>query len=118
MLARLLALTNCVVCPIQTRRLRVSADTNRTSDTEKDSHNLDLKYHRSVFTKVLKSHGKDSSYLVLAIGPFTNIFFPVDLMALSACALKAIYSWNTSPKHVLATNLGGSFWSLGFFDVG
>ena len=43
------------------------------SDTEKRTHDLDLKYPGSTFTQVLKSHGKDGRYLVLVVGPFANL---------------------------------------------
>jgi hypothetical protein len=65
---------------------------------------LDLKYPGSTFTHVLKSHGKDGRYLVLVVGPFSNL--SDDFMVLCdflgrARALKAINSWNISPKHAL-----------------
>ena len=77
------------------------------SDTEKRAHDLDLKYPGSTFTQVLKSHGKDGRYLVLVVGPFANL--SDDFMVLCdflgrARALKAINSWNISPKHALAMN--------------
>ena len=77
------------------------------SDIEKRAHDLDLKYPGSTFTQVLKSHGKDGRYLVLVVGPFANL--SDDFVVLCdflgrARALKAIHSWNISPKHALAMN--------------
>ena len=43
------------------------------ADTEKRTHNLELKYPGSTLTQVLKSHGKDGRYLVLVVGPFANL---------------------------------------------
>ena len=43
------------------------------SDTEKRAHDLDLMYPGSMFTQVLKAHGKDVRYLVLVVGPFVNL---------------------------------------------
>ena len=77
------------------------------ADTEKRAHDLDLKYLGFTFTQALKSHGKDDRKLLLVVGPFANL--SDDFMVLSdflgrARALKAINSWNTSPKHALAMN--------------
>ena len=75
--------------------------------TPKNAPIIDLKYPGSTFTHVLKSHGKDGRYLVLVVGPFANL--SDDFMVLCdflgrARALKAINSWNISPKHALAMN--------------
>ena len=76
-------------------------------DTEKRDHDLDLKYPGSTCTQVLKSHGKDGRYLVLVVGPFSNL--SDDFMVLRdflgrARALKAINNSNISPRHALAMN--------------
>ncbi len=94
------------------------------SDTEKRAHDLDLKNLGSTFTHVLKSHAKDGRYFVLDVGPFANL--SDDFMVLCDFlgrdrALKAINSWNISPKHALAMNrhiLVSHFWSLSFFGLG
>ena len=93
------------------------------SDTEKCDHDHNFKYHDSTFTQVLKSHGKDGRYLELVVGPFANL--SDDFMVLCdflgrARALKAIYSWNISPKHALAMNrhILVSHLALGFFGLG
>ena len=66
---------------------------------------------------------KDGRYLVLVVGPFANL--SGDFMVLlcdflgRARAVKAINSWDISPKHALAMNRHiVSFWSLGFFGLG
>ena len=69
--------------------------------------NLDSKYPGSTFTQRLKSYGKDGRYLVLVVGPFANL--SDDFMVLCdflgrVRALRAINSWNISPKHALAVN--------------
>ena len=76
-------------------------------DTEKRAHDLDLRFPGSTFTHVIKSHGKDGRYLVLVVCPFANL--SDDFMVLCdflgrARALKAINSWNISPKHALVIN--------------
>ena len=77
------------------------------ADTKKRAHDLDLKYPGSAFTQVLKSHGKDSRYLVLVTGPFANLsddFIVLCDFLGRARALEAINSWKISPKHALAMN--------------
>ena len=74
---------------------------------EKRAHDLDLKYPGSTFTQVLKTHGKDGRYLVLVVDPFANL--SDDFMVLCdflghARALKAIHSWNISPKHEMGSH--------------
>ena len=63
------------------------------SDTEKRAHDLDLKFLGSMFTQVLKSHGKYSRYLALVVGPFANLSdeFKVlcDFLG-QACVIKAM----------------------------
>ena len=95
------------------------------SETEKRAHDLDLKYPGSTSTQVLKSNCKDGRYLVLVVGSFENLSY--DFMVFcdfigQARALKAIYSWNISPKQPRPGNeptyFGVSFRSLGFFGLG
>ena len=58
---------------------------------------------------------KDGRYLMLVVGPFANLsdnFVVLCDFLGRARALKAIHSWNISPKHALAMNRHIKFWCL------
>ena len=99
---------------------------NRFNLTPKNAPviSLDLKYPGPIFTKVLKSHGKDGRYLVLVVGPFANL--SDDFMVLCdflgrARALKAINKLEHQPEARVGNEpayFSIAFWSLGLFGLG
>ena len=77
------------------------------SDVEKRARNLDSKYPGSTFIQRLKSYGKDSEYLVLAVGPFANLsafFWFYETSSVVYVRSRRSTGIANSPNHAFAIN--------------
>jgi len=98
-------ISSTTVKPLLSSKLWRPSPWHRMS--ERNRFNLTSRNAPMISIWSILAHGKDGRYLMLVVGPFANL--SDDFVVLCdflgrARALKAIHSWNISPKHALAMN--------------